>query len=102
MAPMIDVIWSAADCDDSDFAKPFVVRNTYLARSWADCEGNAEDAVQELFESWADDGWWEGYFGDCDTMGGVLVEIHEPPSIAGRYEVDLARPIKARARKVRR
>jgi hypothetical protein len=54
-----------------------------------------ENSVACFFD---DDGEsWEEIFGNDTTSATVIVEVHEPPQIVGRYEVELTRTVEARA-----
>ena len=97
---MISIIWSATVEDDADFVGAFAKKHEYLAPDWADSEGNADSAVQDLIERWFGSDEWVELFGEDDDSATILVEIDSPPSIAGRYRVDLDRVVKARANKM--
>lgn len=96
---MTSIIWSA--WYDGD--KPLAVRNEFLGAPWMDCEGNASDAVKELSDTfWLGcDSLWTTLAGDSDSFD-VIVEVHSPLSIAGRYNVRLKKVIKSSIKSVTR
>jgi hypothetical protein len=96
----VDVVWSATNEDDEDFARPEIKRNLYLAPPWADCESNGEAVAQDLAEDWLRPHVWVQLIGDDDWDANVLIRIHAPPSIAGTYRVECERVIKACASKL--
>lgn len=96
---MIAVVWSLTDEDDVDFSHPEVDRlGCDDIADHMNCAGNAEAAAAELVKRWVTEKWWTRTIGD-DSYYTVLVEIHEPAEIAGRYAVDLSRTIEASATK---
>lgn len=93
----IEVRWSAAPEDDDNFFGAIVKDWLTDLPPWAEIASNAETAVEKLaeyyFESEAE---WDEAFGSDATMAGIIIEVHGPPHLAGRYFVDLERVVKAR------
>lgn len=101
----IEVLWSATDCADIDDEKawetPIVTDWSTELQPWAEVATNGERAAEVVLEHYFGTSEWEKQFGaDADTWM-VHVVIHSPPAIAGRYEVDLERVTKARAKELR-
>jgi hypothetical protein len=99
---MITVRWSAAHEDDNGMEHPFVEACDTLLPPWADCEANAESAVGDIIEDWFKMEAWEEMYGAGEDCATVIVKVAAPPSIAGRYTVDIERTLKARARRDRK
>lgn len=97
----VTIRWSATHEEDVGFENPFAVdMDTILFGSWADCPDNGDGAVKDCLEDYFDEYVWLEEFGNNDTQGTVLVEVQLPLSIAGRYEVNLERVVKAHATKL--
>lgn len=93
----IDVVWS---CYPDDGEEPLTFRHTTMLEEWADSSSNACSVASEIAADFFNNaGVFGDNFGDSDS-GNVLIEIHEPSSIAGKYDVDLERSIMARARRI--
>jgi len=82
----VTVIWSAVEPNNEDVLVKECV--TILQGEWADCEGNAESAVQEICEA-----YFKG--SEYDGLDDIDVTVTAPASIAGKYEVSLRRVVKA-------
>lgn len=96
----VDIEWSASH-EYGDMGGVADKQTTILSGAWADCEANAESAVNDIVEDFFRcDREWREEFGDDDDSDRILVCVYSPPSIAGEYRVDLERVIKARATKV--
>jgi hypothetical protein len=83
---------------DQDSPVPIVARDSVLTLFEPDAdEGQerVESAVECYFDD--DDEAWARLFGDDEVSATVIVEVHEPAPIAGRYDVDLRRTVKASA-----
>ena len=91
---MIDVVWRAYNPD----AYPGSMKpQTTLLLPWAGIADNAEKVAEEVCELYfRGDDEWVYWFGD-DTSVDLMVEITEPPEIAGRFSVEIERVLKARA-----
>lgn len=87
-----EIKWRAEDADESMSTMGWI--NCILLGGWADCEANAEAAVGDVVTNWFDDKEWDRWFPE-QTRGTIVVEICEPTSIAGKYDVDLERVTKA-------
>ena len=100
---MVEINWSAAHEEDEQFRSPFVKRRTdelTLHGRWIDCAENAQEAVSQVVEGYMRGSFdWAGYVGD-DNDATIVVEVHVPAAIVGRYSVTLERVIKARAEKL--
>lgn len=97
MAKTIFSIFGDADCP-----VPLVSRESVLTLFESDADQGrerVESAVECYFDD--DDEAWARLFGDDDVRASVIVEVHEPPQIAGRYEVDLSRQVKAHAVRIK-
>lgn len=81
----VTVKWTAKDEDGDTLVRE---TTTVLQGEWADCEDNAEAAVQEVSEDWF-------RTADFDV---VIITVSSPQSIAGRYEVSLRTVVKASVR----
>lgn len=95
---MIEVKWSMTDTED-----PFVPiatdRYTFLG-DWARVESNAVAAAREIAEDfWRDDDMWSGHIGD-DECGEVRLVIASPSEIAGAYEIELTKVVRADVRRI--
>src|SRR5262245_27283411 len=90
-----DVVWSAGIPDAADLT--LARRHTTMMPHWAGVESNRESAVQRIVEDWLEiDQDWRNLFGGDDHCN-LIVEVHEPAAIAGRYEVGVDRVARARA-----
>lgn len=97
----VSICWTAAHEDDTEFDNPFASKHeTILRGEWADCSENGEAAVRDVMEDYFGEIEWNDQFADDWNSGAVVVEIHSPPSIAGRYAVDLEKIVRAHARKL--
>lgn len=93
----ISVFWSGYYEDDEDNDHPFAHRIEYLAPPWADSAANGASAVSDLAKDWFDTGsTWRREFGN-EQSACVTIQVHEPPSIAGFYRVELEFDLVARA-----
>lgn len=101
----ISIIWSAVLSVDSDHV--FARREETIVRRREVFAGNAETIAAEVIRDWLEDGdnggfsnWDETFGSDEITADGIVVVIHEPDQIAGRFAVDCERVLKARARRL--
>lgn len=95
---MISIFWNARH-EDSE--KLFFTRDTeYLAGDWAECDANAESAVNDLVENWFSREDWSELIGGCDDTANIVVTVSAPPVLTGIYEVTVELVVKARARRV--
>ncbi len=101
----MSVIWSAVLSVDSDHV--FARREETTVRRRDVFANNAETIAAEVIRDWLEDGdaggfdnWNEIFGSDEITADGIVVVIHEPGEIAGRYSVDCERVLKARARRL--
>jgi hypothetical protein len=97
----VSVRWSAFLSEDEDLETPFADNHEILlSGDWADCAGNGESAVGDICELYFGESEWNELWGTEATCADVVVEVHGPASIAGRYAVELRRVIQASARKL--
>ncbi len=95
---MIDVVWTGRIEDEE---KPFALRHTTMMGEWADCSSNAESVASDIAVDFFDNGGQYGdFFGDSDGAA-IVLEIHSPASVSGKYSVYIVKSISARATKVR-
>lgn len=70
---------------------------------WIDCDENAEagvgDAIRDFWDS--QEHRWNEVVGVGMDYCEFLVEVNEPPGIAGNYEVTVEKKFRARAERVR-
>ena len=86
---MVEVRWSAANKDDPQFIDPLVGDWITLLGPYMGSKGCY--AAGECTRTYFDDENWDEAFGPEATDVHVLVDIHGPPNIAGRYSVNLQR-----------
>lgn len=96
-----EVRWSATGAEDP-FAPIVPERRSTLSGPWANDIANAENAAEEVAEHYFSgdetfDDPWSDHFGDAAADATIRVIITEPPALAGTYEVELVRTIKATA-----
>lgn len=84
--------------DEGNCPVPMVARESVLTLFEPDADEGSE-RVESAVECYFDDAdeAWRRLFGDDEVSATVIVEVHEPPQIAGRYEVALNRTVKASA-----
>lgn len=87
---LITVKWRA---ESEEYGMSTIGWQESLLPDWADCEANSESAIKDITEDYFDEYEWRRWFGEGDNASwrspDILVEIVEPESIAGRYEVCL-------------
>jgi hypothetical protein len=93
----VSVCFSISWEDDEDLSGFIANKEETLLGDWADCSSNGESAANDICANLFDHNLWDDCFGGDATSERVQVEIHSPPSIAGLYEVDLERVVKASA-----
>jgi hypothetical protein len=98
----VTIKWHAIpeEIEDEGFgANGSGLNRTVLPGEYADCEGNAEGAVNDVMEDYFKINVWDDWFGLESGSERVIVKVFEPASIAGVYDVDLVRPVKSHASK---
>lgn len=96
----LEMRWSAYPEDDKDRLSPLVPDTISLMPPWADLADNGPAAVERALSDYIGESEWEEWFGNDATLALIEVDVHGPPSIAGAYTVDLARVVKATAKRV--
>lgn len=97
---MITVTWSATDIESDKMGAIVANWKSEVQGNLAAEARDAEDYAQAVAECYfAQDNHWAENYGD-DECTTIKVEIHTPESIAGVFEVDLERTVKARARRM--
>jgi hypothetical protein len=94
---MTDVRWSLFV---EDAPVPSVKDVTsIISDPWADQPGNAATTIAMIIDDWFGEHEWREWFGE-DWTGGVEVEVHSPPHLAGRWGVDLRLKVDSTARRI--
>ncbi len=93
---MTDIRWQAFGIEEP-FTPITPFEQQAILDDWYD-EGHAEAAVNQICERYfsADDAHWTERFGD-DLSCEILVVVRLPQSLAGAYNVEIERVIRARA-----
>ena len=100
MALEVELRWSATHEDDADFVGCLVRDTETLLNAWAGLGVNAEAAVEKAVAMYFGSSDWDEAFGiEADSVT-VLVEVHSPPEVAGKYRVDLERVTKGNAKRL--
>lgn len=76
---------------------PMVERTSTLGLFPPTSEEGAQAVESSMECFFEDDDEWHHLFGNDETSAMVIVEVHEPPQIAGMYEVELERKVTASA-----
>jgi hypothetical protein len=89
---LIDVEWSLTVGDS-----PTSHRQTTLLPPWAEVASNAETVAEACASAYFTRAEWVEWFGTEDDEAGVIIDIHKPAAVAGRYSVALGRTVTAHA-----
>lgn len=92
----VDVHWTLYLTGKRD-ADPWCRDYVTILPPWAEIWANGPSAAQAICEDFFDDHVWHDVAGSEDTRIRVWLDIHSPPEIAARYQVDLERKTKATA-----
>lgn len=96
----VEMRWSAYPEGDKDRFGPLVADMISLMPPWADIADNGPAAVERAITDYIGEAEWEEWFGNDATLELIEVDVHGPPAIAGPYTVDLARVVKATAKRI--
>lgn len=68
-----------------------------VAGYWPECEGSGRTCAETVCEEYFDTNTWIEFFGEDEDGGTIAVEILEPVTARGVYDVSLERVTKAQA-----
>lgn len=89
---MTKVVWSAKLYEND---QEIVTRETSLGFEVKGLTGSL--AAEMLAENHFDITQWDEWFGMDSCEGDIVIHIHEPAQISGKYRVDLELEVKANA-----